>query len=118
MDKQNAVSKTDSGLDLVVKSTFTVHEILSLCPNPSQSELRKILAVQGYMLNQVGLDLLGKSKVGLALKALAASREALKSASAIGNAGEVIEIPQEKSSSDSDSTSDSELNSTSGSGSN
>ena len=84
--------------DLITDSINTVQDLVARCPNPTQAELRKILAVQGSILNQIGLDLLSLSgkgdkvsvrKMNLALKALAASREALKASAGITTKNQV-----------------------------
>lgn len=89
--------------ELVADSINTVQDLVARCPNPTQGELRKILAIQGSILNQVGLDLLslaGKGsklstkQLNLALKALAASREALKASAGI-RTGNQVPIPVE-----------------------
>ena len=81
----------DPDAKLISNSISSTEMMMRNCPNPTQAELRKLLAIQGFMLQQVGLDMLsdagrlknGDHKVNLALKALAASREALKSAAGI-----------------------------------
>jgi hypothetical protein len=72
--------------------------LIPQCPNPTQSELRKLLSIQGYLLNTIGLEILqeyhGQKKnsrhISLAVKALAASKEALKAASSIEDFTETI----------------------------
>ena len=88
--------------DAVSESIMTFEQMISACPNPTKSELRKILAVQGYVLNNDGMKMremafegkFSASKMQLAHKLFAASREALKAAAAMSDAdGEVIDIP-------------------------
>ncbi len=70
---------------LIRTAAKTVHNMIAECPNPTQGELRKLLAVQGTILNQIGIEILVQSRgekrndkrMNLALRALAASREAL-----------------------------------------
>jgi hypothetical protein len=79
--------------ELITDSIKTVEDLISRCPNPTQLELKKILAIQGSILNQIGLDLIAVSgsangkistqKLNLALKALSHSREALKASASI-----------------------------------
>jgi hypothetical protein len=81
--------------ELVRRATSQVQSLIKDVPNPTQAELRKLLAVQGTILNQVGIELLmdarGSRKPGnrvsLALKALSASREALKASANIVDPG-------------------------------
>ena len=73
---------------LMEASAKTVQNMIGNCPNPTQVELRKLLAIQGTILNQLGIEMLiknrdekrGERKMQLGLKFLTASREALKSA--------------------------------------
>jgi hypothetical protein len=77
--------------DLVKNSVKTIQEMMLNCPNPTQEELRKLLAIQGTILNQIGIEILienrrenrNGSKMQLGLKFLTASREALKSSANI-----------------------------------
>jgi len=90
MDKKEGiltiVGSHETDTKRIDNSITTTESLLKSCPNPTDAELRKLLAIQGYILQQVGMDLLdeatrakkGDGKVGLALKAMAASREALK----------------------------------------
>ncbi len=81
LDEKQLVKRTVNATNLMVQN----------CPNPTQAELRKLLAIQGHLLNTIGLDILlefhGKKKndikLNTALKALAVSREALKAAANI-----------------------------------
>jgi len=76
---------------LVEESISTFERLVKNCPMPTQGELKKLLAIQGTILNQIGLDLLIEVKVSkkpektlkTALMALQASRNALRDASQI-----------------------------------
>ena len=80
-----------SEIRLVQDSISTFERLLKDCPMPTQGELKKLLAIQGTILNQVGLDMLIESKhakrpeksLKAALNALQASRNALRDASQI-----------------------------------
>ena len=86
--------------EVVSEAVLTFEQMISACPNPTQNELRKMLSVQGYILNNLGLKLMqaaaeGKfspNKMQIALKALSSSREALKAAGAIKDFSETIEV--------------------------
>ncbi len=86
MSTELSLDLRSSDEKLVSNAMTSTEMLMQSCPNPTQNELRKLLAIQGYMLQQVGLDLIveargvkrGDQKLQLALKALAASREALK----------------------------------------
>lgn len=75
----------------LVEKISTMQQLVENCPDPTQEELRKLLAIQGTILNQIGIDLLFDAKqlrrplkqINVALKALAASREALTGASRV-----------------------------------
>ena len=87
--------------DVISDSVMTFEQMISACPNPTQSELRKMLAVQGYILNADGLKLremalegtVSPKKLNLALQFLRASREAIKAAASIEDETETINIP-------------------------
>lgn len=76
---------------LIRSAVQTVHNMIAECPNPTQAELRKLLAVQGTILNQIGIEILVQNRgekrndkrMNLALRALAASREALGRAAGV-----------------------------------
>lgn len=79
--------------ELTLSSTAvkTVKQMLLEVPNPTVEELQKLLAVQGHILNSLGIGLISESKknfkfrdkreyVKLALECLRESRMALDSA--------------------------------------
>ncbi len=91
------VDERQSDEKLLDNARMTTEMMLKMCPDPTQSELRKLLAIQGHMLNQIGLDMLalsatirkGDQKMLIALKAIASSRESLKAAAGIEVLSEV-----------------------------
>jgi len=75
----------------LVESVGLMKSLVEDCANPTQEELRKLLAMQGAFLSQIGISLMEEAvgskkkfqKINLGLKALAASRAAIDSASRI-----------------------------------
>ena len=82
----------------VKKGMEGLKELIEICPVPTNHELKKLLGIQGALLNNAGLDLLQSVRsermsgaslkkveraFKMALKALNASREALKASAAI-----------------------------------
>lgn len=88
-DKKMCVAPTENSK--MVESVGLMKSLVEDCANPTQDELRKLLAMQGAFLNQIGVSLMEEAvgskkkfqKISLGLKALAASRAAIDSASRI-----------------------------------
>lgn len=75
-----------TGNDLSAEAIKTVQDLIQNCPDPEDSEIRKLLVIQGTILQQIGLEMLlqnrgskNRKSLDLALRFMAGSREALKS---------------------------------------
>ena len=106
-DKKKCIALTENSKSMesvsltvnskMVESVGLMKSLVDDCANPTQEELRKLLAMQGAFLNQIGVSLMEEAvnskkkfqKISLGLKALAASRAAIDSASRIETKEEV-----------------------------
>ena len=82
----NKITIVDPKDRLVLKAHEEFLEIIASVPAPTQEEIKKLLAIQGFVLNQFGMNLLVNNKLKhstIAIKALTAARTALSEAARI-----------------------------------
>ena len=84
MESKMELKKQDKSM--ANEAMKTVQDLIQNCPDPTDVEIRKLLVIQGTILQQVGLEMLlqnrgtkNKKSLDLALRFMAGSREALKS---------------------------------------
>jgi hypothetical protein len=77
--------------ECVSTSISLLENLLQNCPDPTQNELRKLLAIQGTVLNNLAIQLLEScagqkridGKIKLAMKAMAGSRASIAAAAGV-----------------------------------
>lgn len=89
--KKDMKEDIETGLEISKRAVVNVRKLVANCPQSTDAELRKLLSIQGAILNQVGLELLVAASnsrkkermMRLGLDALKSSRNALQSAANI-----------------------------------